>query len=92
MTRDEALIVIKAFFENPLISDRHETAFNIAMHDIKAILKLIDITEEFHAENKEDVDQMFYDELTLEDIRVNLQDFNRIIGEIKQILSEVDND
>ena len=44
----------------------------------------------FQAEDREEVDQMFYNQLTLEDIRENLQEFNCVIGEIKQILREVE--
>ena len=36
MTREEAIAVLKAFMENPLFSDAHKQAFNIAIHDIKA--------------------------------------------------------
>ena len=92
MTREEAITVLKAFNENLLFSDKHIQAFNIAIHDIQAIFNLKDITQEFQTETREDVDNMFYNGLTLEDIRDNLQDFNRVIGEIKQILNEVDND
>lgn len=35
MTREEAITVLKAFMENPLFSDEHKQAFNIAIHDIK---------------------------------------------------------
>lgn len=35
MTREEAVTVLKAFMENPLFSDEHKVAFNIAIHDIK---------------------------------------------------------
>lgn len=35
MTREEAVVVLKAFMENPLFSDVHKQAFNIAIHDIK---------------------------------------------------------
>ena len=35
MTREEAITVFKAFMENPLFSDVHKAAFNIAIHDIK---------------------------------------------------------
>lgn len=35
MTREEAITVIKSFMENPLFSDVHKQAFNIAIHDIK---------------------------------------------------------
>ena len=35
MTREEAITVLKAFMENPLFSDAHKAAFNIAIHDIK---------------------------------------------------------
>lgn len=35
MTREEAVAVFKAFMENPLFSDVHKAAFNIAIHDIK---------------------------------------------------------
>ena len=35
MTREEAVAVLKAFMENPLFSNEHKAAFNIAIHDIK---------------------------------------------------------
>ena len=35
MTREEAITVFKAFIENPLFSDEHKQAFNIAIHDIR---------------------------------------------------------
>ena len=35
MTREEAVAVLKAFMENPLFSEVHKAAFNIAIHDIK---------------------------------------------------------
>ena len=57
----------------------------------EAILQLKDITQVFQAEDREEVDQMFYNHLTLDEIRDNLQEFNCLIGEIKQILREVDN-
>ena len=56
----------------------------------EAILKLKDITQMFQAEDREEVDQMFYGQLTLDEIRENLQDYNCVIGEIKQILREVE--
>ena len=33
MTRSEAITVLKAFMDNPLFSDVHKAAFNIAIHD-----------------------------------------------------------
>ena len=56
----------------------------------EAIVELKDITQVFQAEDREEVDQMFYNELTLDEIRDNLQEFNCVIGEIKQILREVE--
>ena len=35
MTRKEAVAVLEAFIENPLFSNTHKAAFNIAIHDIK---------------------------------------------------------
>lgn len=35
MTREEAITVFKAFMDNPLFSDVHKAAFNIAINDIK---------------------------------------------------------
>lgn len=35
MTREEAVVVLKTFMENPLFSDVHKAAFNIAIHDIR---------------------------------------------------------
>ena len=58
----------------------------MGMTEHEAILQLKDITQVFQAEDREEVDQMFYNQLTLEDIRENLQEFNCVIGEIKQIL------
>ncbi len=36
MTREEALTVLEGLSDNPLFSNQHKAAFNIAMHDIKA--------------------------------------------------------
>ena len=36
MTREEAITVLKGLSDNPLFSDQHRAAFNIAIHDIKA--------------------------------------------------------
>lgn len=35
MTREESITILKAFMENPLFSEVHKAAFNIAIHDIK---------------------------------------------------------
>lgn len=35
MLREEAITILKAFMENPLFSEVHKAAFNIAIHDIK---------------------------------------------------------
>lgn len=35
MKREEAIVVIKTFIDNPLFSDEHKAAFNIAIHDIE---------------------------------------------------------
>jgi hypothetical protein len=35
MLREEAIAILEAFTENPLFSDVHKAAFNIAIHDIK---------------------------------------------------------
>lgn len=56
----------------------------------EAILQLKDITQVFQAEDREEVDQMFYNHLTLDEIHDNIQEFNCVIGEIKQILREVE--
>lgn len=56
----------------------------------EAILQLKDITQVFQPEDREEVDQAFYNRLTLDEIRDNLQEFNCLIGEIKQILREVE--
>ena len=39
MTREEAITVLKGLSDNPLFSDQHRAAFNIAIHDIKAYHK-----------------------------------------------------
>lgn len=39
MTREEAVAVLKALMKNPLFSEVHKVAFNIAIHDIKAYHK-----------------------------------------------------
>lgn len=60
------------------------------MTEHEAILNLKDIMQVFQAEDREEIDEMFYNQLTLDDIRENLQEFNCVIGEIKQILREVE--
>ena len=35
MTREEAVAVLKGLMNNPLFSEVHKVAFNIAIHDIK---------------------------------------------------------
>lgn len=62
------------------------------MTEHEAILQLKDITQLYQAEDREDIDQWFYNQWTLDAIRENLQNFNCLIGEIKQILREVEND
>lgn len=39
MTREEAIVVIKTFIDNPLFSGEHKAAFNIAIHDIERMMK-----------------------------------------------------
>lgn len=39
MTREEAITVLKGLYDNPLFSEVHKVAFNIAIHDIKAYHK-----------------------------------------------------
>lgn len=60
------------------------------MTEHEAIENIKDITQIYQAEDREDVDQWFYNQWTLDEIRENLQDFNSLIGEIKQILREVE--
>ena len=67
-----------------------EGGLKMGMTEHEAILKLKDITQVFQAEDREEVDQMFYNQLTLDEIRDNLQEYNCLIGEIKQILREVE--
>lgn len=35
MTREEAIAVLEGLSDNPLFSNQHKAAFNIAIHDIK---------------------------------------------------------
>lgn len=56
----------------------------------EAILKLKDITQVFQAEDREEIEQIFYNQLTLDEIYDCIQEFNCLIGEIKQILREVE--
>ena len=35
MTREEAITVLEGLSDNPLFSNQHKAAFNIAIHDIK---------------------------------------------------------
>jgi hypothetical protein len=35
MTREEAIVVLYGLSDNPLFSNQHKAAFNIAIHDIK---------------------------------------------------------
>jgi hypothetical protein len=36
MTRKEAILILRALMDNPIFSDEHKAAFNIAIHDIEA--------------------------------------------------------
>ena len=63
----------------------------MGMTEHEAILQLKDITQLFQAEDREELDQIFYNQWTLDEIRETLQEFNCLIGEIKQILREVEN-
>lgn len=57
----------------------------------EAILKLKDLTQLFHAMDREELEQKFYNQCTLDEILEDIQEFNCVIGEIKQILREADN-
>lgn len=61
------------------------------MTEHEAILEIKDRLQMWEAEDRDEVDQVFYNQLTLEDIRDNIQGFNSLIGELKQILREVEN-
>ena len=39
MTREEAVLILKTFMDNPLFNDAHKSAFNIAIHDIEVYQK-----------------------------------------------------
>ena len=67
MTREEAVAVYEAFIENPLFSNTHKAAFNIAIHDIKQrhdwdINNLILINKE----NYEPIDREILDKIRAE--------------------------
>ena len=62
----------------------------MGMTEHEAIIQLKDIMQVYQAADREEVDQMFYNQLTLDEILDNLQDYNCVIGEIKQILREVE--
>lgn len=56
----------------------------------EAILQLKDIMQVFEPVDREDLDQQFYNQFTLDEILDNLQEINGLIGEIKQILRKVE--
>lgn len=63
MTREEAVAVLEAFIENPLFSNTHKAAFNIAIHDIKQrhdwdINNLILINKENYEQDREILDKI----------------------------------
>ena len=37
MTREEAIVVIESFMDNPLFNDEHKQVFCIAIHDIECM-------------------------------------------------------
>lgn len=39
MTREEAIVVIKRFIDNPLFNEVHKAAFNIAIRDMERMEK-----------------------------------------------------
>lgn len=62
----------------------------MGMTEHEAILQLKDITQVFQAEDREELEQKIYNQLTIDDICETLKEFNCLIGEIKQILREVE--
>lgn len=65
MTREEAITVLKAFMENPLFSEVHKAAFNIAIHDIKAY-------QDWNINNLILVNKDNYEPITKNDLGVDL--------------------
>ena len=62
----------------------------MGMTEHEAILQLKDITQLFQAEDREELEQKFYNYATLDNIFETIKEFNCLIGEIKQILREVE--
>ena len=62
------------------------------MTEHKAILAIKDLLQIYEAADNDDLENMFYNQLTLEDILDNLKLYNSLIGELKQILRKVQDD
>lgn len=62
------------------------------MTEHEAILKLKDIAKKFSPASDEELEQMFYDEVTLNEMFESVRLFNQTMGKINQILSEVESE
>lgn len=62
------------------------------MTEHEAILAIKDLLQIYEVADNDDLENMFYNQLTLEDILDNLKEYNSLIGELKQILRRLKDD
>jgi len=62
----------------------------MGMTEHEAISEIKDILQIYEAADNDDLEQMFYNQLTIDDILDNLKLYNSLIGELKQILRRIE--
>lgn len=98
MTREEAIAVLEGLSDNPLFSNQHKAAFNIAIHDIKQrhewdinnlmLVHKDNIDYSLFAEFKEKLSKWMY--LNSESVCGNsMIDIDYLEGHIDEILYEM---
>lgn len=93
MTRTEAILILSTFMDNPIFSDEHKAAFNIAIHDIKAFHKwnLNELVLRSKDEPEQAIAELYLKKKILEIIKtIEFEDkwLNDVLKENKYITSQ----
>lgn len=72
-----------------IIAETYSNYYQQIAKIIKQYKKINDIMKSLTPEDKDIVENMFYTQMTLEDIHDNFQQFNNIVSEIKSVLRGV---
>lgn len=64
----------------------------MGMTEHEAILEIKDILQVYKPADNDEIENMFYGYLTVNDILDNLKEYNGLIGELKQIMRRIESD